>query len=178
MGARCIFDWLGAFVGLVGLYACSVRRLEVRKRNAAHFLGLFQLLQLLIVVCLVVVAWVALLLLFVGFSWVVGCSFSLRMVATKRKGAPCWRVLSLFVGCVLWLSYCIRDYETIAGGFYPQGVTDYPGGRKLVTVVAYYLTSVAVLVFHYHSTLIERSCLACAGVFICSVNIIYIAALI
>ena len=57
-------------------------------------------------VCLVFVAWViaslvvvALLLFFVGFYWVVGGFLSLRMIATKRKGAPCWRVLSLFVGC-------------------------------------------------------------------------------
>ena len=88
MGARCIFDWLVAFVGLVGLYACNVRRLEVRKRNPAIFWGVASLLQLLIVVCLVfvawVVAWVASLLLFVGFSWVVcwvvGGFLSLRTV--------------------------------------------------------------------------------------------------
>ena len=29
IGRRCVFGWVGAFVGLVGLYACSVRRLEV-----------------------------------------------------------------------------------------------------------------------------------------------------
>ena len=29
-----------AFVALVGLYACNVRRLEARKRNAAYFCGL------------------------------------------------------------------------------------------------------------------------------------------
>ena len=46
MGARCMFDWLVAFVGLVGLYACSVRRLEVRKRKAAHFLGFIGSLRL------------------------------------------------------------------------------------------------------------------------------------
>ena len=48
------------------------------------------------------------LLFFVGFSWVVGCvvgaSFSLRMIATKRKGAPRWCVLSLFVACGLVIS--------------------------------------------------------------------------
>ena len=47
-----------AFVGLVGLYACSVRRLEVRKRNAAYFLGFIGLLRscsLLVVVVLLVV---------------------------------------------------------------------------------------------------------------------------
>ena len=58
-------------------------------------------------VCLVFVAWVVALV--VSLVWVVACggcvvggSFSLRMIATKRKGAPCWRVLSLFVGCVLF----------------------------------------------------------------------------
>lgn len=108
IGSGCIFGWLVAFVGLVGLYACSVRRLKVRKRKPANFLALAfslvaSLLLLLIVVCLVVIAWVASLLLFVCFGWVVGRgSFSLRMIATKRKGAPCWRVLSLFVGCVLF----------------------------------------------------------------------------
>ena len=67
--------------------------------------------------------------------------------------------------------YCVRYYETIAGGFYPQGVADYPRGRELVTIVANYLASVAVLVFHYHSTLIECPCFACAGVFVSFVNI-------
>ena len=36
MGFRCIFGCLVAFVGLVGLYACSVRRLRTEKRNAAY----------------------------------------------------------------------------------------------------------------------------------------------
>ena len=36
---RCIFGRLVAFVALVGLYACSVRRLEVRKRKPCYFLG-------------------------------------------------------------------------------------------------------------------------------------------
>ena len=49
-----------------------------------------------------VVAWIASLLLFVGFSWVVcwvvvGGSFSLRMIATKRKGKPLGLVLSSWV---------------------------------------------------------------------------------
>ena len=39
-------------------------------------------------VCFACIAFVALLLLFVGFVWVVGVSFSLRMIATKRKGKP------------------------------------------------------------------------------------------
>ena len=43
-----------------------------------------------------VVAWVASLLLFVGFSWV-GVSFSLRMIATKKKGQAAGLVLSSWV---------------------------------------------------------------------------------
>ena len=46
MGARCGFYCLVAFVGIAWLYACSVRRLEVRKRNAAHFLGFIGSLRL------------------------------------------------------------------------------------------------------------------------------------
>ena len=36
MGARCVFGCLVAFVGLVGLYACRVKRLKSEKRNAAN----------------------------------------------------------------------------------------------------------------------------------------------
>ena len=72
-----------AFVGLVGLYACNVRRLKSEKRKTRKFIGLLRSCSCFVVACLVfvawVVAWVALLLLFVGFSWVVG-SFSLRMI--------------------------------------------------------------------------------------------------
>ena len=141
------------------------------------------LLQLLVLLCscaFVVCLVVASLLFFVCFFGVVGCvvggSFSLRMIATKRKGG----LFGSSSLCGLWvgLSYRVRYYETIAGGFYPQGVTDHPGGCKLVTIVAYYLTSVSVLIFHYHSTLIKRSCLACAGVFVGFVNIPDAAALI
>ena len=97
-------------MGLVGLYACIVRRLRTEERNAPIFLALLARLAFLGCFALAVafrglscvVAWVASLLLFVGFSWVVGVSFSLRMIATKRKGAPCWRVLSSFVGLVTW----------------------------------------------------------------------------
>ena len=42
------------------------------------------------------VALVASLLLFVGFSWV-GVSFSLRMIATKKKGQAAGLVLSSWV---------------------------------------------------------------------------------
>ena len=95
IGARCIFDWVVVFVGLVGLYACIVRRLRTEKRKPAYFIGLLRpafswlywlswtasLLLLLVVVCLVVVACIALHLLLLGFSWVVGCgSLSLRTI--------------------------------------------------------------------------------------------------
>ena len=63
-------------------------------------------------VCLVFVAWfvvVALLLFFVCFSWVVGCgSFSLRMIATKRKGKPLGLVLSSWVVGLLFVCYMFR----------------------------------------------------------------------
>ena len=65
---------------------------------------IFWLLRLLIVFCLVVAS--LLLFVVVVFSLlgcVVGGFLSLRMVATKRKGAPCWCVLSLFVCCVMRL---------------------------------------------------------------------------
>ena len=37
IGARCGFDCLVAFVGLVGLYACNVRRLRTEKRKNLQF---------------------------------------------------------------------------------------------------------------------------------------------
>ena len=55
--------------------------------------------------CIVVASLVlfALLLFFVGCGCVVGGgSFSLRMIATKRKGAPCRRVLSSWVVGLLY----------------------------------------------------------------------------
>ena len=105
MGARCAFGCLVAFVGLVGLYACSVRRLRTEKRKPANLLNRFAPMFSALAVASCVV--VALLLFFVCFDWVVGCgSFSLRMIATKRKGAPLL-VLPLFVrglwACVMRL---------------------------------------------------------------------------
>ena len=52
--------------------------------------------------CIVVASLVlfALLLFFVGCGCVVGGSFSLWTIATKRRGAPRWRVLS---SCVVGL---------------------------------------------------------------------------
>ena len=88
MGARCIFDCLVAFVGLVGLYACSVRRLRTEKRKAANLLNCFAPMFSALAVASCVV--VALLLFFVCFDWVVGCgSFSLRSVSDAKRGANC-----------------------------------------------------------------------------------------
>ena len=51
--------------------------------------------------CLVVIALLLLFVLVVACGGcVVGGFLSLRMIATKRKGAPCWRVLSCPVMCV------------------------------------------------------------------------------
>ena len=73
-------------MGLVGLYACSVRRLRTEKRKPAHFisfigfLGLLQLLRslsrfVLLLLCscclcasLVLVVWVVLLVVFFPFG--------------------------------------------------------------------------------------------------------------
>ena len=82
IGARCIFDWLVAFVGLVGLYACRVKRLESEKRKPANFLALAFacIASLLFFVGFACAAWVALCVLLVVFS-LLGCvgggSFSL-----------------------------------------------------------------------------------------------------
>ena len=93
-------------MGLVGLYACSVRRLEVRKRNAAYFLGfigflgLLQLLQLLsrfvlwLLLCTCCLCWLCLV---VCVLVVVLFPFGRY---DKRKGAPLL-VLPLLVR-VLW----------------------------------------------------------------------------
>ena len=42
IGARGIFGYLVAFVGLVGLYACNVRRLRTEKRKPRKFIGLLR----------------------------------------------------------------------------------------------------------------------------------------
>ena len=39
IGFRCIFGCLVAFVALVGLYACNVRRLRTEKRKTCKFIG-------------------------------------------------------------------------------------------------------------------------------------------
>ena len=63
----------------------------------------------LAVACIVFVvslALIALFLLFVGFSWVVGGFLSLRMIATKKKGQAVGLVLSSWVvACVIRLLY-------------------------------------------------------------------------
>ena len=81
-----------AFVGLVWLYACRVKRLRTEKRKPIYFSALAALAAISIVVialllcfmCFALVVFAS-LLFFVGLSWVVG-SFSLWMIATKRKG--------------------------------------------------------------------------------------------
>ena len=95
-------------MGLVGLYACNVRRLEVRKRKPANFLGFAPVFLWDAALAFACIVFVASLLLFVCFACVacVGCGFlSLRMIATKRKGAPLL-VLPLFVRG-LWVCYML-----------------------------------------------------------------------
>ena len=78
MGLRCGFDCLVAFVGLVGLYACSVRRLRTEKRKAAHFLGFIcslrlfcscSLLASLSLLCLSWLCWLCVLLVVALFPF-------------------------------------------------------------------------------------------------------------
>ena len=103
IGRRCVFGCLVAFVGLVGLYACRVKRLRSEKRIAAHFLGLLRSSSFLYccfaclgcfapVVCAGCVGW------FLCCWWFSFPSDGM----TKRKGKPLGLVLSSFVGCVLF----------------------------------------------------------------------------
>ena len=67
IGARCVFGCLVAFVGFMRLYACRVKRLEVRKRNAAHFIGFLGLHRSCI--CLYCVCCFACIALVLRLSW-------------------------------------------------------------------------------------------------------------
>ena len=101
MGARCGFGWLVAFVGFVGLYACSVRRLRTEKRIAAHFLGLLRSFSFLYCCCFACLDCFApvLCLLWLG-CW---CFFFPSDGMTKRNGAQCWCVLSSWVIRLLYV---------------------------------------------------------------------------
>ena len=104
IGAGCIFGCLAAFVGLVGLYACAVRRLRTEKRNAAHFLGFIGLIASLRSCCCFL-CFVLLLLrsccLWVSLGlWVVLLAFFPFGRYDKKKGQAV--ACPLFVGCVLF----------------------------------------------------------------------------
>ena len=71
-----------AFVGLVGLYACRVKRLRTEKRNAAYFLGFLGFIGLLRYCCC--------------FSWFVLC-----FVLCLLLGLLC--SCCLFVSLGLWV---------------------------------------------------------------------------
>ena len=87
----------------MGLYACSVRRLKSEKRKSRNFSASASALAVTLFVVDSLVLF-ALILLFVGC--VVGGSFSLRMIATKRKGANSC-VLS---ECFIWLFKILYNY--------------------------------------------------------------------
>ena len=95
MGARCIFDWLVAFVGLVGLYACRVKRLRTEKRNAANFWGCFAL----------AVACIALLLL------------SLGLLLVLLRSCCLWVSLGLWVVLLVFL-FPFGRYDKRKGGLF------------------------------------------------------------
>ena len=67
IGARCIFGCLVAFVGLVGLYACNVRRLGSEKRKTCKFIELLRSYVFSSCCCF---SWFVLLLLFSCCLWV------------------------------------------------------------------------------------------------------------
>ena len=86
----------------------------MESENAANFVGFAPIfvdcfalmLSALAVALVVVIASLVLLSVFPLLGCVVGVSFSLRMLATKRKGAKCFCVLSCpVVGCFIWLLY-------------------------------------------------------------------------
>ena len=66
-----------AFVALVGLYACGVRRLRTEKRNAAYFLGLLAKIRFKGI--------------FRGFIWVYRVKMYIRLSCGFRgaRGALC-----------------------------------------------------------------------------------------
>ena len=99
-------------MGLVGLYACSVRRLEVRKRKTCKFIGFIGFLGFIGLLrscgCF---AWFVLLLLrscsLLGVVVLLVALFPFGRYG-KRKGAPCWRVLSLWVVGLLYAHKLIQ----------------------------------------------------------------------
>lgn len=112
MSVRCIFGCLVAFVGLVGLYACNVRRLKVRKRNAANFVGFAPIFlgcfAPAVALCGLSCGCCLYCFALVVCGFLLGCgwfSFPSDDV-TKGKGAPCWRVLSSCVVCCVSLVPC------------------------------------------------------------------------
>ena len=105
MVLRCVFGYLVAFVGLVGLYACNVRRLRSEKRNRRYFCGLRSYFLGLLRSCCCFSWFVLWLLCSCSLCWLCGLCcwwffFPLDDM-TKRKG----KLLAcpIFVGCGLVL---------------------------------------------------------------------------
>ena len=87
-----------AFVGLVGLYACNVRRLRTEKRIAAIFVGFAPAMFVdcfALAVAYCVLSCCCFVPVVCGFLLGCGLWLSFPLVGmTKRKGAPCWCSLS------------------------------------------------------------------------------------
>ena len=130
IGFRCIFGWLVAFVALVGLYACRVKRLEVRKRKTCKFIGFIGFIGFLGFIGLLrscgCFAWFVLLLLR-------SCSLLVVVVLLvalfpfgrydKKKGQAVALVLSSFVFCCYSFANCSRascHTFSASSGFSPQ----------------------------------------------------------
>ena len=102
------------------------------------FAPMFSALAVAFAVCLVVIAS---LLFFVGCGCVVGGFLSLRTIATKRKGAPCWRVLSLCVVSVQNLVQLSKNSVAVAlafsssFGLYSQTIQVASDGLPVLTLI-------------------------------------------
>ena len=106
IGFRCIFGCLVAFVGLVGLYACSVRRLRTWKRKRPYFCGLLRPLFLwasALCICLSCVCCFACLVYFAPVVCGLCCWWFFFPLddRDKKKGRKGFSLRPLFVCCML-----------------------------------------------------------------------------
>ena len=104
-----------AFVGLVGLYACRVKRLEVRKRNPANFLALAVAYCVLPCVCRVGCCFGCFACVGCGLWWL--CCWCWLFFPSddcdKKKGSAVIGVpslCSLVVFCFILLRWVLRNY--------------------------------------------------------------------
>ena len=121
IGFRCIFGCLVAFVALVRLYACNVRRLRTEKRKRPYFCGLLRsciFVGCSSCICLYCVCCFDPALCVLCLCWLCGLCcwwffFPLDDM-TKRKGAPLL-MLPLFVRGLWVFLYAHKLVQVIPG---------------------------------------------------------------